>query len=192
MLVVAVAIALPTWSWRAAVASGGVDIVPGGMTCDGKALGLDIPSEDDPGPPEYVVPVEKGLNCQLTVTVLNHSGHAIRVKDLTFPALMPGHGNAGPVIVTGNDSLQKPTDSNGGLDATFAIDETVDPDESIDVILRLLANPHACNDAGTARVTEVPLARISVLHRSLTVHGSIAIAANIKTAHESPGCGDDS
>ena len=192
VLVVAVAIALPTWSWRAAVASGGVDIVPGGMTCDGKALGLDIPSEDDPGPPEYVVPVEKGLNCQFTVTVVNNSGHTVRVRDMTFPALLPGHGNAGPLIITGNDSTQKPRGRNDDMDATFKVDETVEPGESIGVNLRLLANPHACNAAGTARLSGLPLARISVLRRSLTVDGSIAIAADIKTALQSPGCGDDS
>jgi hypothetical protein len=191
-LVIVLAIVLPTWSWRAAIASGDVGIVPGAMTCDGKPVRLDIPGENDAGPPEYVVPVEKGMNCQLTVTVLNHSGHAVHVEDMTFPGLMPGHGNAGPVIVTGNDSAEKPRSGNDGMDATFTIDGTVEPDESIDFTLRVRANPDSCNDAGTAIFPDLPSTRISVLRRSMTVHGSVSIAAKLKTPLQRPGCGGDS
>jgi hypothetical protein len=191
-LVIVLAIAFPTWSWRAAVASGQVDVVPGGMTCDGDAIPLGTPGEDDPGPPEYVVPVKKGMNCQLFVRVVNHSGHAVRVKDMTFPSLMPGHGNAGPVVITGNDSAEKPNASNDRMDATFTFDEVVEPDESIEVVLRLRANPDSCSDAGTARLTNMPSTRLDVMHRPLTVQGSVGIAVQLKTALRGPDCDGDS
>jgi hypothetical protein len=162
------------------------------MTCDGKAVPIAVPSEDEPGPPEYVIPIEKGMTCQFTVTVINHSGHAVRVKDMTFPALMPGHGNAGPMIVTGNDSAQKPHGRDGDLAATFDVDETVPPDESIGVELRLLTNPNACNSPGTAGLGDLPSTRIVVLHRQLTVHGQMAIAVKIKKALDGPTCASSS
>jgi hypothetical protein len=129
------------------------------------------------------------MTCHFGLTVINRSGHEVHLREMTFPALMPGNGNSGAMIIGRQQGFdEKPRGHEDNLDATFNVDESVASGESTDVQFTLTANPRACLSAGTAYLDGMPRTGISVLHRHITIDGDFSIRVRVTKPVKSAGC----